>query len=212
MLLVQANGAARNELRRNRRDGTVAGATRQAGQSYESHEARAVRKHRVEFTIARVRREPGLVIIIAYKLVKGVLWLAFAVTIVVLMRLGLGARLLDLADHLRHHAHAWSLALAKLVVRAASRRGLWIVVFALTADGTTSLIEGWALWHGKWWGPWLVVVATGTLLPFEVAAIARKPHVGRLILFAVNLAIVAYLARKAIRDRDALPALPRAQR
>jgi uncharacterized membrane protein (DUF2068 family) len=159
-----------------------------------------------------VRREPGLVIIIAYKLGKGVLWLVAAATIVVFMRLGLGARLLDLAAHLRHHATAWSIDLANLVVRAASRRGLWVVVFALTADGATSLVEGWALWHGKWWGPWLVVVATATLLPFEVVAIARNPHVGRLTLLAVNAAIVAYLARKALREREGLAAAPKAHR
>jgi len=159
-----------------------------------------------------VRREPGVVIIMAYKLVKGVLWLALAATILVSMQLGLGAQLLDLAAHLRHHATAWSIELAKLVVRAATRRGLWVVVFALTADGATSLVEGWALWHGKWWGPWLVVVATATLLPFEVVAIASQPHVGRLTLFAVNAAIVAYLARKALREREALAAVPKTHR
>jgi uncharacterized membrane protein (DUF2068 family) len=148
-----------------------------------------------------VRRERGLVVIIAYKFVKGGLWLVFAVVILALMRMGLGDRLLGFADHLRHHAHAWSLELADLVVRAASRRGLVTVVVALVADGAMSLLEGWALFHGHWWGPWLVVVATSSLLPFEMVAIARKPHAIRVILFFVNVAIVAYLTRKALRDR-----------
>jgi uncharacterized membrane protein (DUF2068 family) len=150
-----------------------------------------------------VRRERGLVVIIAYKLAKGGLWLILAPVILVLMRLGLGDRLVGLAEHLRHHAHAWSLELAELVVRAASRRGLHTIVVALIADGAMSLLEGWALWHGHWWGPWLVVVATGSLLPFEVVAIVRKVHPIRVILLFVNLAIVAYLARKALRDRIA---------
>jgi uncharacterized membrane protein (DUF2068 family) len=149
----------------------------------------------------RRRRERGLVVIIAYKFVKGGLWLVFAVVILGLMRVGLGDRLLGFADHLRHHSRAWSLELAELVVRAASRRGLVTVVVALVADGAMSLLEGWALWHGHWWGPWLVVVATGSLLPFEIVAIAHKPHAIRVILFFVNLAIVVYLARKALRDR-----------
>jgi uncharacterized membrane protein (DUF2068 family) len=147
-----------------------------------------------------VRRERGLVIIIAYKLVKGGLWLVFAVVTVVLMRMGLGDRLLNVAEHLRHHSRAWSLYVADLVVRAASRRGLWAIVVALLADGILSLVEGWALLHGHWWGPWLVVVATGGLLPFELVAIARRAHPVRVLLFLVNLVIVVYLARHALHE------------
>jgi uncharacterized membrane protein (DUF2068 family) len=150
-----------------------------------------------------VRRERGLVLIIAYKLAKGVLWLIFAPLILVLMRMGLGDHLVGFAEHLRHHSRAWSIDLAELVVSAASRRGLLTIVVALLADGAMSLLEGWALWHGHWWGPWLVVVATGSLLPFEVIAIIRKVHPIRVILLFVNVAIVVYLARKAQRDRIA---------
>src|SRR5580658_2222510 len=123
------------------------------------------------------RREGGLVLIIGYKLVKGALWLAFAVVLLVLMRFGLDARVLGLADHLRHHAGAWSVELGKLVAHAASRRGLFVIVVALIADGAASLVEGWALVHGRWWGPWLVVVTTASLLPFEVLAFVKHPHV-----------------------------------
>jgi uncharacterized membrane protein (DUF2068 family) len=164
-----------------------------------------MREHPPEFTIAgvRQRRERGLVLIIAYKLVKGGLWLVFAAVILVLMQMGLGDHMLGFAEHLRHHSRAWSLELADLVVRAASRRGLAAIVVALLADGSVSLLEGWALWHGHWWGPWLVVVATGSLLPFEVVAIVRKPHPIRIVLLVVNLAIVVYLVRKALRERVA---------
>ena len=34
----------------------------------------------------------------------------------------------------------------------------------------------------------------------EVVALARHPHVSRALLFAVNLLIVAYLGRKALRE------------
>src|SRR5258708_27673653 len=111
------------------------------------------------------------------------------------MRMGLGHRLVGFADHLRHHSGAWSLELADLVVRASTRRGLWTITVALLADGVLTLFEGWALLHGHWWGPWLVVVSTGSLLPFEVAAFVQRPHPVRAAVFAVNLAIVVYLAR-----------------
>jgi uncharacterized membrane protein (DUF2068 family) len=148
-----------------------------------------------------VHRERGLVVIIAYKLIKGSLWLVFAAVLLATMRLGLSDRMLGFAAHLRHHSGAWSLELAELVVRAASRRGLWIITVALVADGLLSLLEGWALVHGRFWGPWLVVVATGSLLPFEIVALLRHPHLVRAAVFVANVAIVAYLARKALRER-----------
>lgn len=157
--------------------------------------------HRYEHTIAAVRRERGVVVIIAYKLVKAAVWLVLAAVIAVMTGMGLGADLLGLAEHLRHHTGAWSLQLADLVTKAASRRGLWTIVVALVADGLMSSLEGWALWHGHWWGPWLVVVATGSLLPFEVVSFARHPHAVRAFVFLVNLVIVVYLARKALRER-----------
>ncbi|HXX69322.1 MAG TPA: DUF2127 domain-containing protein [Polyangiaceae bacterium] len=148
-----------------------------------------------------MRRERVLVLIIVYKFAKGGLWLALAAVFTVAIRMGLGDRMRGLAEHLRHHAHAWSLELAQWLTRAASRRGLLTVTVALVADGIVSLIEGWALLHGRWWGPWLVVIATGSLLPFEIAALARHPHAVRFALFAVNVAIVGYLARRAVAER-----------
>ena len=68
------------------------------------------------------------------------------------------------------------------------------------ADGAFSLLEGWALFHGHWWGPWLVVIGTSALLPFEVVALVRHLHPVRALLFAGNVTIVWYLARKARRD------------
>jgi uncharacterized membrane protein (DUF2068 family) len=147
-----------------------------------------------------MQRDRGLVVIIGYKLGKGVLWWIFAGVLVVLMHLGLEDRMLGVADHLRHHAHVWSLKLAELVVRASTRRGLWTITVALIADGTVSLVEGWALLHGHWWGPWLVVVATGSLLPLEVVSFVHHPHPVRAFVFLANLAIVVYLARTAMRE------------
>jgi uncharacterized membrane protein (DUF2068 family) len=154
-----------------------------------------------ESTIMGVHRERGLVVIIAYKLLKGGLWLLLALGLAIGIHMGIGHRLAGVADQLRHNAHAWSLALARLLVRASTPRGLWTIVVALVVDGVSSLIEGWALLHGRWWGPWLVVVATGSLLPYELYALVRHPHPSRAALFVVNLAIVVYLARIALRER-----------
>jgi uncharacterized membrane protein (DUF2068 family) len=147
-----------------------------------------------------VKRERGLLLIIAYKLIKGALWFIFAGVLLVMMHMGVGEKLAGLAEHLRHHSQAWALELALLLTKASTRRGLETLTVALVADGTLTLVEGWALIHGHWWGPWLVVVATGSLLPFEVVALAHHPHFGRALILIVNVAIVAYLVRKAVRE------------
>jgi uncharacterized membrane protein (DUF2068 family) len=151
----------------------------------------------------RVRRERGLVLIIVYKFAKAALWFGMAVAILVLMHAGIGDEVLAWSERLRHHSGAWSVELANLLVRASTRRGLWTVVVALLADGALTLVEGWALWHDHWWGPWLVVVATASLMPFEIASLARSPHLSRAVVLVVNALIVWYLARKALRDHRA---------
>ena len=152
-----------------------------------------------------MRREKLLWLIIVYKLGKGVLWLVFAVGIMLAIQFGLEDRLVGFAAELRHHSRAWSLELARLIVRAASRRGLWTITVALVADGSFSLVEGWALLHGHWWGPWVVVVGTGSLLPLEVLALARHPNAVRAVLLVLNLLIVLYLARKALAESRSRP-------
>jgi uncharacterized membrane protein (DUF2068 family) len=147
-----------------------------------------------------VQRERGLVLIIAYKLVKGALWVLLGAVLAVMVRMGLAEHLVGWSEHLRHHSRAWSVELADLLVKNATHRGLWTLDLALFADGALTLVEGWALWRGHWWGPWLVVGATGSLLPFEVVHLVRAPHVSRVVLLLVNAAIVAYFVRHAIRE------------
>jgi uncharacterized membrane protein (DUF2068 family) len=78
------------------------------------------------------------------------------------------------------------------------------MIVALVADGAASLVEAWALSRGHWWGPWLVVATTSALLPFELVALARHPHVGRFVVLAINAAIVAYLVVRTRRERQEL--------
>jgi uncharacterized membrane protein (DUF2068 family) len=147
-----------------------------------------------------VRRERAVAVIIGYKVVKSAVWLGLAATLVVMTQMGLGDRLQGLAEHLQHHPGAWSVELARWVMKASTHRGLWTVALALTGDAALSLVEAWSLWRGHWWGPWVVVVSSGSLLPFEVVSIVRHHHVVRVAVFLVNLAIVVYLARKALRE------------
>jgi len=83
-----------------------------------------------------------------------------------------------------------------------------LTILALLLDGVLTLGEGWALYRRFTWAPWLVVIATGSLLPFEVFELGRRPRAGRLLIFLGNLGVVCYLAVRAARALRARRATP----
>jgi uncharacterized membrane protein (DUF2068 family) len=62
------------------------------------------------------------------------------------------------------------------------------------------ITEGIGLWRLKHWGEWLTVVVTASLIPFEFIAIWRHADVLKVLVFAMNAAIVAYLIYVIRRD------------
>ena len=55
------------------------------------------------------------------------------------------------------------------------------------------LIEGIGLILERDWAGYLVVIATSSLVPFEIYEIAKKPTLLRISLFLLNVGIVIYL-------------------
>lgn len=149
-----------------------------------------------------VARPRGVAIIIVYKLTKALAQIVIAAILAIFTWLGLAARLQDFARDVREEfAGAWSMTLAHAIASASNH--LWFVTFALAFDGVLSSIEGWALYRGFGFAPWLVVVTTSALLPFEAVHLARSVRPTRIALFAINLGIVVYLGRRAMKHRDA---------
>ena len=54
-------------------------------------------------------------------------------------------------------------------------------------------IEGVGLWMRRRWAEWLTTVITGSLVPFELWEMWLNPSIGKAVILAVNVAIVAYL-------------------
>jgi uncharacterized membrane protein (DUF2068 family) len=148
-------------------------------------------------------RPTGVRLIIAYKWLKALLQVGIAVMLVVGARRGLSTQLASLATGLRAHAaHAWSAAAADALVRFVARpHDLVLVAAALATDAVVSIIEGWVLFWGYSWGPWVVVGATSSIIPFEIVALARHFSPTRFALLAVNVAIVVYLVRRVMSGR-----------
>jgi len=83
-----------------------------------------------------------------------------------------------------------------------------LLAVAMFGDAILSAIEGLALQAGRWWAPWLVVIATSLLLPWEVWELIRHPRWGRVAILVINLAVVAYLLNDA-REHHRKAALSR---
>lgn len=151
------------------------------------------------------RRPAGLEAIILYKLCKAGLETVLALAAFWLLARGAEAGAATLAEVLlEHFAGAWALEAATALVVAATAGRVKFVAVAAFGDAILSAIEGLALRAGRWWAPWLVVVATAALLPWEVWELFRQPKWGRLLLLAVNLAVVGYLLAEALRHHRAM--------
>ena len=55
------------------------------------------------------------------------------------------------------------------------------------------LTEGTGLWLGKRWGEWFTVIVTSSLVPLEIYEIYRHFSYAKVVVLALNIAIVFYL-------------------
>jgi uncharacterized membrane protein (DUF2068 family) len=153
-------------------------------------------------THATNRRDQGVRAIIAYKTIKASAQLAVAAVLLCLWPFGLTERVESAAQML--HARAtqmWARHLSELLLRHATQRALAFVLLALAVDGAFTAVEAFALRRDYPWAPWLVVLATSLLLPFELFELLKEPHLSRLAVLLVNLAMAGYLARSALQER-----------
>jgi len=141
-----------------------------------------------------VKRAVGLEAIIDYKLFKAAAEVVAGIVLVALLLRGTEAAAATLAQIVIDHvSRAWALQAATAIVLTGTTGHLKIAAAGAFADAALSAVEGFALRAGRWWAPWLVVVATGALLPWELLEVIRKPGWLRLAILAVNGAVVAYL-------------------
>jgi uncharacterized membrane protein (DUF2068 family) len=155
---------------------------------------------------ARVAGAVGVRLIVAYKGAKAVAELALLVVLVVLAASGELAALRHLATQLREHlASRWSVLAGRAIGALVSEWSIHLIEIGLALDGLLSAVEAFSLWRGYRWAPWLVVIATASPLPLEIAEVVRTARPSRAGLVMVNLAVVAYLARLLAKERRPRP-------
>jgi uncharacterized membrane protein (DUF2068 family) len=146
-------------------------------------------------------RAAGVRVIALYKLVKAAVQAVLAAVMVALIAAGYVVRAHELAEAVRDHlVHHWSIKVAEAAMSWLTVGRVWWIVAALVGDAVVSAVEGWALGRGYSWAAWLVVAATSLLLPVEVIELSYRTTVGRVVLFFVNLGIVLYLLKRAMKE------------
>jgi len=139
---------------------------------------------------AQKRHDVGFIIIGVFKLVKGVLLLALAVSLFHK----------DTAEVIRHWAHVFQVDTdSKFVqywlveVGLVEQRDLTLVVTTSLFYSALLSTEGVGLLMEKVWAEYLTSIITASFIPIEIYALARHTSIPRVILLLVNVLVVAYL-------------------
>jgi uncharacterized membrane protein (DUF2068 family) len=100
---------------------------------------------------------------------------------------------LDPHNHLIHTVISWLTGIDRTHLRAVEAGTFFYALL--------HLIEGTGLILGYDWAGYLVIVATGSLIPFELYELAKKPNPLRISILLVNVAIVVYLILTLRKER-----------
>jgi uncharacterized membrane protein (DUF2068 family) len=142
---------------------------------------------------APAKKKKGLMIIGVFKLLKGTMFLVGALGLLHFLHRDLQQYAEEIFSRLRFDPDNRHIAglLAKLGLvddhRLEELSGLTFFYAALF------LTEGIGLLRQKRWAEYLTVVATASLIPLEIYVVCRHVTVLHVLLFAGNVAILAYL-------------------
>jgi uncharacterized membrane protein (DUF2068 family) len=144
----------------------------------------------------------GLLLIAAFKLIKGLAMLAVGIGALKLLHKDVAAEISQWIDVLRvdPHNHYIQLLLDKLgMVDDRKLKALSIGTFFYSA---LFLTEGLGLALRKRWAEYLTIISTASLLPLEVYEIVKRASAPKIVVLIANIAIVVYLVLEVRRTRE----------
>ena len=144
--------------------------------------------------MTNTRKHPrGLMLIAAFKFLKGLALLAVGIAVHMLVNKDLVAEAQHWVDPFRvdPHNHYLHLFFEKLAnVDEHKLRALSLGTFVYSA---LFLTEGVGLFLRKRWAELLTVISTAGLIPLEIYELFHRPTFIKALLFLVNVAVVLYL-------------------
>jgi uncharacterized membrane protein (DUF2068 family) len=143
----------------------------------------------------------GLLLIAAFKILKGLLLMAVGFGALHFLHRDLAAEIAHWVDLLRidPHSHYLHWILGKVAnLDEKKMRELSVGTFFYSA---LFLCEGTGLALRKRWAEYLTIVSTASLMPIEILEIHKSPSAAKVVLLLINLAVVVYLVRELRRTR-----------
>jgi uncharacterized membrane protein (DUF2068 family) len=143
---------------------------------------------------SRIARRDGLLPwIIAFKAFKAVTLTALGIALVAAHRSDPVEALVRLA--IAVHLPLTSRLFQRLAQSTGDLTPTKETALALTAFGYATLMgtEGVALYLRRPWARWFTIIATSSLIPFEIYAIIREVDPIRVLVLVANIGIVVYL-------------------
>jgi uncharacterized membrane protein (DUF2068 family) len=154
-------------------------------------------------TQAAKKHGRGLMLIAAFKLLKGFLLMAVGFGALHFLHRDLAVEVAHWVDLLRidPHSHYLHWILGKVAnVDEKKMRELSVGTFFYSA---LFLCEGTGLALRKRWAEYLTIVSTASLMPIEILEIHKSPSAAKAVLLLINLAVVVYLVRELRRMHGA---------
>jgi uncharacterized membrane protein (DUF2068 family) len=144
---------------------------------------------------------PGIRLIAAFKLFKGLVLFAVGIGAVKLLHKDMAfevERWVDIfrVDPNNHYFHHLLERLS--ILDARKLRELSVGTFFYSG---LLLTEGTGLILGKRWAEYFTIVATSSFIPLEVYELTRRISSPRLIVLLLNVVVVVYLAIEVCRNR-----------
>jgi uncharacterized membrane protein (DUF2068 family) len=160
--------------------------------------------------LRRPKRVRYLKLIALFKIVKGLLALT----------LGFSLLCLNSRTHWLDAISDWTadellLIHSKVVLYLLNKLQAVLANGQLQAPGLLALFysvvlftEGIGVYLQKRWAEFLMVFATGALIPFEIRHVYHRPSIGALVILAANCFIVWFLYRVLKREKHHVPQVP----
>jgi uncharacterized membrane protein (DUF2068 family) len=151
---------------------------------------------------AKTKGSRGLLLVAAFKLIKGLALLALGIGALRLLHKDVAVEVAQWIDILRvdPHNHYIQEALAKLgMVDDRKLRALSVGTFFYSA---LYLTEGIGLSLRKRWAEYVTIISTASLLPVEIYEIVKGVSAPKIVVLLVNIAVLVYLVIEVRRTRN----------
>ncbi len=110
------------------------------------------------------------------------------------------ARLYRLADEMPYRVEQHMLRQAIGFLSGLSPSRIQLLATATFLYASLFVVEGVGLWRGRYWAEWLTVIATSSLIPFEIYELTVHPSWNKVLVIALNIVILAYLVWRVRRE------------